>query len=231
MDAKAEARVKENQVLVWDLPVRIFHWLMVASFAGAWLTGDSDSWRALHVTLGYTMAALVVFRIIWGLVGTKYARFSDFVKGSSAVIAYAKSVLTARPLHFVGHNPLGAVAILAMLALTLVVAATGYAYYMELGGEWLEEAHEIAANTMMAVVIIHVVGVAVGSLLDRENLVRAMITGRKVGPPRAGISSQRWGTAIVLLAIVAGLWWIEWQQEPFNQSPSAESSSRSDDDD
>ena len=200
---------RAERVLVWDLPVRIFHWTLVASFAGAWLTAESESWRLVHVTLGYTVAALVAFRIVWGFAGTRYARFSDFVKGPSSVIAYVKSMLGGKPTHFVGHNPAGAIAIVALLVLAALVSATGWAMYEEIGGKWLEELHEGAANTMLAVAIVHVAGVVVGSIMHRENLVRSMITGRKEGTSADAIRSPRWGTAFVLLALVTGVWWYQ----------------------
>jgi cytochrome b len=219
MNTASESRAE--RVLVWDLPVRIFHWLMVACFAGAWLTAESEAWRLMHVTLGYTMAGLVAFRIVWGLVGTRYARFADFVKGPSAVLAYVKSIFAGRPQHFTGHNPAGAVAIVALLALTLVVVATGYANYNEMGGEWLEEAHEAAANLMLGIVFVHLAGVAIGSLVHRENLVRAMITGRKDGAASDGLSSPRRGWALALLAMVAGVWWFQSQQGPLDAPATA----------
>ncbi len=206
----ARSDVQTDRILVWDLPVRLFHAMMIASFIGAWLTAESESWQMLHVTLGYTMAALVAWRVAWGVMGTRYARFSQFVRRPSAVMAYLKSVLTNRPAHFVGHNPAGAVAIVALLGLTLVVVATGYGYY-EFRSEWLEDTHELSADVMLVVVILHVVGVAVGSIVHRENLVRSMITGRKKGASPDGISSPRSRSALALLAVVAALWWFQSQ--------------------
>lgn len=205
-----------ERVLVWDLPVRIFHWLMVACFAGAWLTSESESWRLVHVTLGYTMAALVAFRIAWGFAGTKYARFRDFVKGPSAIVAYVKTMLAGRPAHFTGHNPAGAVAIVALLVLAVVVTASGWAMYTDVAGHWMEEAHEAASTAMLAVVGVHLAGVLIGSIAHRENLVRAMITGRKDGAPGEGISSPRFGAALVLLALVTGVWWFQSAQDADN---------------
>ena len=101
--------------LVWDVPVRVFHWLLVLCFAGAWLTAESEHWRLVHVTLGYTMAGLVAFRVLWGLVGTRYARFASFVRGPSAVLGYLKSLIGRHPEHHTGHNPAGALAIVAGL--------------------------------------------------------------------------------------------------------------------
>jgi cytochrome b len=203
-----------KRILVWDLPTRLFHWLLVASFAGAWLTAESESWRLVHVTLGYSVAALVAFRLCWGFVGSRYARFSEFVKGPSAVLAYVKGMLQRRPAHYIGHNPAGAVAILALLLLGGLVTLTGYAAYEELGGHWLEEVHEVLASGMLAVVLVHIVGVIVGSLMHRENLVRAMITGRKEGTPTEGIGSSRRSFALVLVALIGGLWWVQWHDAP-----------------
>ena len=133
-----------RKILVWDAPVRVFHWLMVLSFAGAYLSAESERWRLLHVTLGYTMAGLVGFRILWGLMGTRYARFSSFVRGPRAVARYLGAMLRGQPEHHTGHNPAGALAIVALLALTLVVTASGWASYNEIAGKWLEDLHRRA---------------------------------------------------------------------------------------
>ncbi|QDZ29768.1 cytochrome b/b6 domain-containing protein [Noviherbaspirillum sp. UKPF54] len=203
-----------RRILVWDAPVRVFHWLMVLSFAGAYLTAESERWRLVHVSLGYTMAGLVVFRILWGVVGTRYARFSDFVRGPGAVMRYLGSLLRGRPEHHTGHNPAGALAIVALLALTALVTAAGWATYNEIGGEWLEDLHEGAASLMLAIVGVHVAAVVVSSRLHRENLVRAMITGRKQGRPQEGIRSAWRSVAALLLAAVLGFWWLQWQGAP-----------------
>jgi signal transduction histidine kinase len=91
--SRAEAQPATAPVLVWDAPVRLFHWLLLLTFAGAWLTSDGERWRMVHVTLGYTMAGLVAFRVLWGLFGTRHARFAAFVRGPAAVVAYLKSLL------------------------------------------------------------------------------------------------------------------------------------------
>jgi cytochrome b len=201
-------------VLVWDAPVRVFHWLMVLSFAGAWLTAESERLRLLHVTLGYTMAGLVAFRILWGLIGSRHARFSSFVRGPRDVAAYLGSLLRGRPHRHAGHNPAGAMAIVALLVLASAATASGWATYNELGGDWLEELHEAAANGMFLVVILHIAAVLVSSLLQRENLVRAMVTGRKTGTPVDGIRRAWRGVAVLMLASVLGFWWLQWQGAP-----------------
>jgi cytochrome b len=201
-------------VPVWDAPVRMFHWLLVASFAGAWLTAESDRWEWLHATLGYTMAALVGFRIVWGLVGTRHARFAAFVRGPGAAGRYLAALLRGRPEQHSGHNPAGALAILALLGLIGVTAASGVATYNDLGGEWLEELHEGAANTLLALVLVHLIGVVVGSLSHSENLVRAMITGRKRAPPSERIGSPRRAIAALMLVMTLGFWALQWYSAP-----------------
>lgn len=199
---------------VWDLPTRVFHVLMIACFAGAWITGDSERWRVLHVTLGLTMAGLVAWRVVWGLVGTRHARFADFVRGPGRVAAYLKSLVARRPEHHVGHNPAGGWAVLGLLGLTAVTTGLGWAAYSEWGGEWLGELHEGTATALLALVAVHVAGVLVSSRLHRENLVRAMITGRKhtdTGEPDV----RPWrALAALMLVAVLGFWAVQWQQAP-----------------
>ena len=202
------------KILVWDAPVRVFHWLMVLSFFGAYLTAESERWRLVHVTLGYTLGGLVGFRIVWGLVGTRYARFSNFVKGPTAVLAYLRSLRTPQPEHTVGHNPAGALAIVLLLLSSLALVATGWAIYNEVGGEWLGEVHEVVGNLMLLLVGVHVAGVAVASWRHRENLVRAMVTGKKDGPPTQGIRRAWWSLAGLMLVAVLGFWWLQWQSAP-----------------
>jgi cytochrome b len=202
------------RTLVWDAPVRVFHWLIVLSFAVAWLSAESERWQLVHVTAGYTMAGLVAFRLLWGLVGTKYARFGDFVRGPRAVLAYLKSLVRGRPEHHAGHNPAGALAIVALLALAALTTFTGWANDSELGGHWLEEVHEALASGMLTLVIVHVLAVLASSWLHRENLVGAMIHGRKPVPPKEGIRSAWRSVGALMLVAVLGFWWLQWQSAP-----------------
>ncbi|MGV3492332.1 MAG: cytochrome b/b6 domain-containing protein [Ramlibacter sp.] len=221
-----------SRTLVWDAPVRVFHWLAVASFAIAWITAESERWQLAHVTAGYTLAGLVAFRVLWGLVGTRHARFTDFVRGPRAVGAYLRSLLSGRPEHHAGHNPAGALAIVGLLALALLTTLTGWLNYEELAGHWAEELHEGLATAMMALVVVHVLGVVAGSLLHHENLVGAMVHGRKPVPPQEGIrSAWRWLAAIMLVAVL-GFWWNQWQAAPQAtlDGPRAERSHDGDDD-
>lgn len=198
-----------QKILVWDWPVRLGHWLMVGGFALAWLTGDSESLRLVHVAAGTTVVAVAAFRLFWGFAGTRHARFAAFVRGPAAVRRYLTSLLRLEPEAHVGHNPAGGWAILALLGLALLTGLAGWATYEEIGGHWLEELHEGLAATMLTVVIVHVAGVVSGSLAHGENLVRAMFTGRKEGLPEQAIPSARPLAALLLLAwAVAAGWWM-----------------------
>lgn len=207
-------RAEKPSILVWDAPVRVFHWLFVLCFAGAYLTAESERWRLLHVTLGYTMAGLLAFRLVWGLVGTRHARFSTFVRGPARVLRYLRSLTGAMPEHYTGHNPAGAVAIVLMLAACAVIAVTGWATYNDVGGDWLGEIHEGAANVMLMVVGGHIAGVILASRLHRENLAHAMVTGRKRGEPQDGIRSAWWPLALAMALAVGVFWWLQWQGAP-----------------
>ncbi len=197
-------------IRVWDAPTRVFHWLLVFSFAGAYLTSESERWSLVHITLGYTLGGLIVFRLIWGFVGTRYARFTSFVKGPSEVLQYAKSMATLKPEHFVGHNPLGAVAIVLLIVSGIAIVVTGYAAFNEIGGEWVAELHEVASHIMLILVGIHIVGVIAASWLHKENLARAMVNGFKQGKAADGISRVWVSVAVVLVAAVWGFWYLQW---------------------
>jgi cytochrome b len=195
-----------DKVLVWDLPLRIFHWGLAGAFAGAFLTAESERWRDVHAALGYTVLVLVAFRLLWGVLGTRYARFRALPLAPRRALAYLGSLARGRPEPHLGHNPAGSLAIYALLALAGATALTGLATFADLGGERLSELHEGLANAMLAVVVVHVAGVVVGSLAHRENLVAAMLTGRKRGTPGTGIGGPRRAVAAVLVAVVVGLW-------------------------
>jgi cytochrome b len=204
----------DSKILVWDVPVRVFHWLMVLCFAGAYITSEGERWRLVHVTLGYTMAGLVGFRVLWGLMGTRYARFSNFVRGPARVAGYLRSLLGGAPEHYTGHNPAGAVAIVLLLLCAVLISLTGWASYNEMGGEWLSELHEGAGNAMLALVGVHLAGVAVSTLLHGENLVRAMVTGTKVGDAIDAVRSPHWWVALGLVMAVVVFWVLQWQGAP-----------------
>lgn len=166
-----------NEVQVWDPLVRVFHWTLVAAFAAAYVT--EDELMSVHTFAGYLIIGLLAFRLIWGFIGTRHARFSDFVYSPARVLGYLKDMVRGRPQHYLGHNPAGGVMILMLLASLIATVATGLLMLGDGGGELWEEVHEFFANFTLFLVVFHVAGVVIGGMLHRENLVRAMITGRK----------------------------------------------------
>jgi cytochrome b len=198
-----------GKILVWDWPVRIGHWLLVGAFALAWLTSESETWRLVHAYAGGTVVGVILFRILWGMMGTRHARFGSFVRGPGAALGYLKGLLSGRAAHTAGHNPAGGWAIVALLLLGLLTGASGWLMYQDIGGDLLEEVHEVLATTMLTVALLHLVGVIVGSLAHHENLVRAMLTGLKRGPPDEAIVGARPLIALLMLGWIAAIaWWI-----------------------
>lgn len=218
---------EKSEILVWDAPVRVFHWLMVLSFAGAYLTAESERWRLVHVSLGYAMGVLITFRILWGLVGTRHAKFGNFVRSPAVVIRYLRTMVSGNPEHHVGHNPAGAVAIMLLLLLSALCVSSGWAVYNDVGSKLLEELHEGAAGFMLAVVGVHVLGAIVTSWLHRENLVRSMINGKKLGAPGDGIPKAWHGLGLLILAATLGFWWLQWQSAPSGAEPNTATSATS----
>ena len=213
-------------VLVWDVPTRLFHWLLVASFAGAWISSESDAWLSVHAFLGYLMIGLIGFRLIWGFVGGRYARFSSFLFGPASGLAYLRQMMSHQGTRHLGHNPAGSQAIFLLLALGLIVAVTGiftlsgeerqsgYGISVSIEvGRAFKKIHESGANLMLLVVIGHIVGVIAESLLHKENLARSMITGIKPAPSDAdeGTPASKphrpVGALLLLTVATFGLWW------------------------
>ncbi len=164
---------------VWDAFVRVFHWSLVGLFALAFVTGDKIEW--LHLTAGYAIAALVALRVTWGFVGPRHARFADFVRPPREVWAYMRDDARLRAPHHLGHNPAGGAMVIALLAMLAGTAATGFMMTTDAfwGAQWMEDLHEAFAYATLGLIGLHVAGVAFASLAHGENLVRAMITGRK----------------------------------------------------
>ncbi|CAG1020162.1 putative Ni/Fe-hydrogenase B-type cytochrome subunit [Patescibacteria group bacterium] len=178
----------ESLVKVWDLPTRVFHWLLVVSFFVAYLSEDRS--ETLHVWSGYLVLVLLVFRLIWGFVGNEYAKFNQFVCSPIKSIEYIKGLIAGTAKRYLGHNPAGALMIVLLLLSLLMTVITGLAAYGSEGHgvlgfidnrfeDVLEEVHELFANFTLVLVGIHVFGVAVECFIHRENLVRAMFHGNK----------------------------------------------------
>lgn len=168
-----------QRVQVWDLPVRIFHWGLVAAFLGAWLTSE-DAETAHHLA-GYTALGLVAFRLLWGFIGGRHARFADFVPRPATLADYVRAALQRREPRYRGHNPAAAVMILFLLAMVALIGTTGWLMTTDWGWgvDWLEETHEAAVNLTAAAVLVHVAAAIYESRRHGENLVRAMVDGYK----------------------------------------------------
>jgi len=177
-----------NGVPVWDRFVRVAHWSLVLTVAGAWITQEGAG--RIHEWLGYAALAVAAARIGWGWAGSRYARFSQFVRTPALTLQYTASVAARAARRYVGHNPLGAVSILLLLALVLLVCGTGWLYTTDAywGVEWVEELHEGLSNALLACIALHVAGVVYASLRHRENLVAAMVHGRKRAPEKDDVA-------------------------------------------
>jgi cytochrome b len=211
-----------HRILIWDIPTRLFHWTLALSFAGAWLTSESDQWLGVHVFLGYLMLGLVAFRVVWGLVGTHYARFSSFWFSPKDALVYLRQISTGRAQRHMGHNPTGSVAIYLLLLFTVVVGVTGF---FTLGAEeqqgvvagWtgivqgriFKELHEVSAILMLLLVMGHIAGVVVESVLHKENLARSMLTGTKLAPAGTPAVQPRTVIAVLMLVLITvfATWW------------------------
>lgn len=206
-----------KSILVWDIPTRFFHWLFALSFAVAYVTAEADGWAGVHVFSGLLMLGLIACRMIWGMVGSRYARFSSFLFSPLAAFKYLFETLQGKAERHVGHNPAGSWAIYLLLLLGIGASVSGLSLLT--AGEQFEDIHEALANGALAVVVAHVIGVIAASFLHRENLPRAMVTGYKEGEEHQAIRSSRPVSAIVLLALVAAfsvVYWKGW--DPQTQS-------------
>jgi len=181
---------KPATMKAWDPLIRVFHWSLVLFFVIAFIS--EDDWMNVHIWSGYAVSLLIGIRLLWGLVGTRNARFTSFVRSRRVVVQHLKDMLAFKAPHYLGHNPVAAVMILLLLSSISLVAFSGiimiagegqgplaHTLFSSWNGEWLEEVHEFLANFTLLLIVFHVSGVIFSSLLEGENLVRAMLTGRK----------------------------------------------------
>ncbi len=182
-----------SYIKVWDLPLRIFHWLLVTSFVIAYLS--EDNFMTIHSYAGYTILTLLVFRIFWGFWGSEHARFTDFLYKPVTTLQYTKQLLSNKAKRYLGHNPAGAAMVFMLLISLLITTLSGLATYATEEGlgplvslmdaspnyifDAVEDIHEFFANFTVALIFIHITGVIASSLLHKENLAHAMITGYK----------------------------------------------------
>ncbi|MCC6208513.1 MAG: cytochrome b/b6 domain-containing protein [Gammaproteobacteria bacterium] len=210
-----------SRILIWDIPTRIFHWSLALAFAAAWLSSLDNRFLYAHTYAGYAFLGLLLFRLWWGVVGSRYARFRAFAYDWPSVRAYLAALATGRATRYLGHNPAGSWSILFLLALGLMVSTAGVlvlggeeghgplaGYIPFQAGDYAHVVHEAGAWLMLAVVTLHIGGVVIESTLHGENLVRTMITGYKKNPggPGAGVRAAGTTGAILLATLItAGL--------------------------
>lgn len=206
-----------DERLVWDLPVRIVHWLIVLAVAGSWATHYAGvEWFGWHRRLGYAVLVLAAFRVAWGFVGTRHARFGNFLRGPRAIVRYLRGREAAPS---VGHNPLGALGVVALLGVLLLQASTGVFANDEIMNAgpfygWIDPAlsnrlttlHRLSSDAMLVLIALHVLAVAWHVLGRRRPLLRAMLTGRKPVadvPAEQAIAGSRSGFALAIVAVLA----------------------------
>jgi len=202
-----------RRILVWDVPTRVFHWLQALSFGAAYLTAFSERMRNYHVALGYILLGLLVFRLLWGFVGTRYARFRSFLFNPKESFVYLLTMVKGKPVHYLGHNPAGSVSVWLLLGLGLFIGVTGVLALQDDASDVVVDLHGLVTNVMLGVILLHLVGVLMSSILHRENLVRAMFTGLKSAESDEGIKrSYGWLGLLMMVAVV--VFWFAYVKKP-----------------
>ena len=219
LPASPDAVDATAEVAVWDLPLRVFHWALVGLVVAAIATGlAGGAWMTWHGRAGQAIAALLVFRLAWGLWGTRYARFVQFWPSPRRVLAYLQG-----RWHGLGHNPLGALSVVAVLALLVAQVTTGLFGNDEIGfagpwsgwvsedtSLWLTGWHRLVAKLLYAWLALHLVAIGIYVIVRKQPLLRAMWSGRRPGASAASAGRTRWGlaalSASLAVAAWAGLW-------------------------
>lgn len=226
-DESKENLITENkQIKIWDLPVRIFHWLLVLTIIAAYATNSLGvSYFKYHVWCGYMVIVLVCFRVLWGFVGTYHARFTSFIRNPVTAFKYAMSYFKRNSSHYAGHNPLGAVMVVILLVGLLVQAISGlfandeifnlgplYGYVSNELSLRLTSLHRQLFYWILGAIALHVLAVLVHVFFKRENIIKAMLTGKKnftfYSEVRPITSSKIWLAIAILILLSAGLAWI-----------------------
>ncbi len=209
-------------VLVWDVAVRVFHWTLVLLLGFSWLSAEMD-WMDWHFYSGYAALTLILFRILWGFVGSTHARFGDFLYGPSAIIAYLRTLPSRTAAKFAGHNPLGGISVVLILLCVLVQAGTGlfanddilyegplYKHVSKDLSDWLTTIHKYNFDVLLVLASVHVAAVLYYLFWKSENLIKPMFTGRKQLPQGvvpAHVQVRSLGLAATLLAVCAAMVW------------------------
>jgi cytochrome b len=196
--SRANESLRESHVNVWDLFIRLFHWALVAGFATAYISGELYA-SEIHVLVGYALCILLIARIYWGFRGSRFARFRSFFFPASETLAYVRTMLTGHPKHYLGHNPAGALMVFTLLCILAALLATGLATLAAIDYEGpllfianlvsdetayaFRSLHDFLSGIALTLVAFHIGGAVLGSIQHRENLVKAMFTGKKLAPP------------------------------------------------
>ena len=200
-----------TRVLVWDAPTRVCHWLLAVCFAGAYWTADQEDWESVHATLGCTASGLVLFRILWGFWGTRYARFAHSLQGPAAVARYLAQLPYGWSKRYMGHSPASAISVMVFLALALVLCVSGWAQRAATPSMgFVASLHEVTANMVVSAIGLYMAYILFSSWRSGENLLLALVTGTKFGTANEAIPSARYRVALLLLAAVLGFWLYQW---------------------
>ena len=228
-----KTKSNNNSALIWDLPTRIFHWVLALSFAFAWLSSDDNRYLFAHVYAGYIFISLLLFRLVWGVFGSRYAKFHSFAYSWPSVQAYLKGLLTGQASRYLGHNPAGGWAIFFMIALGFFVSVTGilvlageeghgpfkdFASYNV--GSGAKEVHEITAWMMLIFAFIHIAGVLLESWFHKENLTLSMITGKKES--RLNLTAAKHsliGSLLIIIIMTSGMWYFKGYLQQTDDQP------------
>jgi cytochrome b len=198
-----------KRMLVWDSPVFFTHWLLAICFLGAILTQESEKFRLVHVTMGYTMLGIVGFRVIWGFIGSKYARFTTIKPRFLRVRENIQAFLSGNKEFSIGLNAVGFVAAYILMGLVLLVSATGYLVFNEIGPELVSEMHELVGNSVIVIVVIHVGSIVLNAVYQRLQKTNAEVA-KSLGTLTQRARPYKWVTIIILLAVIC-FWCIQFK--------------------
>jgi cytochrome b len=196
-----------KRMMVWDSPIFFTHWLLAFCFLGAILTQESEKFRLVHVTMGYTMLGIVGFRVIWGFIGSKYARFTTIKPRFLRVRENIQAIFRGDKEFSIGLNALGFIAAYLLMGLVLLVSASGYLIFNEIGPELISEVHELVGNLLIAVVVVHVGSIVLNAMYQRLQKTNAGVA-KSVGVLVQRARPYKWVT-IIILSVVVYFWGIQ----------------------
>ncbi|MBI3716202.1 MAG: cytochrome b/b6 domain-containing protein [Betaproteobacteria bacterium] len=222
-DAVEATAVASREVKVWDIWLRAFHWLLVTLVVAQFTTGHlGGNWLEWHTRCGFTVLGLLVFRIVWGIVGSHHARFANFLRGPGAVIAYLKGLRSGEAPRTLGHNPMGALSVMVMLLSLLIQAMTGlfanddittegpYAGSVsKAASDFLTVVHKANAKVLIALAVLHLLAIGYYVFIKKENLVKAMLTGNKPYDGEApAVARPLWLAPVIAVVVGVAVYWL-----------------------